>query len=95
MNRLQGLRTAREYLVTLNPAVRPREETIIYETVYTHPEYTTRSVASQDEIAELQGERNTFYCGAHLRYGFHEDGVVSALAVADKWGITGFGRQGG
>ena len=95
MNRLQGLRTAREYLVTLNPAERPREETIIYETVYTHPEYTTRSVASQHEIAALQGERNTFYCGAHLRYGFHEDGVVSALAVANTWGIAGFGSQGG
>lgn len=90
MNRLQGLRTTHEYLVTLNPSIEPKPDTVIYETVYTHPSYTTRSVASQAHIARLQGERGTYFCGAHLRYGFHEDGVMSALAVAKHFGCDGF-----
>lgn len=90
MNRLQGLKTTNEYLVTLNPSVEPRPGTVVYETHYTHPAYTTRSVASQAHIARIQGERGTFFCGAHLRYGFHEDGVVSALAVTKHFGCDSF-----
>jgi predicted NAD/FAD-binding protein len=90
MNRLQGLRTRHEYLVTLNPSQEPRPDTVVYETLYTHPEYTSRSVASQNTIQSIQGQRNTYFCGAHLGYGFHEDGVVSALAVARHWGINRF-----
>ena len=45
------------------------------------------SVAAQRRIDEVSGPRHTLYCGAYWRYGFHEDGVVSALAVARKLGI--------
>jgi predicted NAD/FAD-binding protein len=90
MNRLQGLRTREEYLVTLNPSQEPRPETVVYETLYTHPEYTSQSVASQNKIQSIQGQQNTYFCGAHLGYGFHEDGVVSALTVAKHWGINRF-----
>ena len=90
MNKLQGLRTREEYLVTLNPSQEPRPETVVYETLYTHPEYTSQSVASQNTIQSIQGQQNTYFCGAHLGYGFHEDGVVSALNVAKHWGINRF-----
>lgn len=90
MNRLQGLRTRDEYLVTLNPSLDPKPDRVVYETIYTHPEYTSRSVASQQTIQSIQGQHNTYFCGAHLGYGFHEDGVVSALAVARHWGIERF-----
>jgi predicted NAD/FAD-binding protein len=45
-------------------------------------------VAAQARFDEVSGPRNTYYCGAYWRYGFHEDGVVSALAVAKKLGVT-------
>ncbi len=43
---------------------------------------------AQRAMARLNGTRRTWFCGAYLRYGFHEDGVVSALRVAERFGIT-------
>ena len=88
MNKLQRLRAERDYFVTLNPAdgaVNP--EKIIYETMYTHPIYTPSSPKSQMMLRDLNGVNNTYFCGAYMRYGFHEDGVVSALEVTKKLGL--------
>jgi predicted NAD/FAD-binding protein len=49
---------------------------------YTHPVLDGSAFEGQRLVAALNGQRHTFYCGAHLGYGFHEDGVVSALGVA-------------
>lgn len=88
MNKLQGLTTSKDYFVTLNPSKTIIKSSIVYEVDYTHPVYTPQSVASQKELARINGEHNTYFCGAHLGYGFHEDGVQSALAVALKFGLT-------
>lgn len=87
MNRLQGLRTSADYFVTLNDsgAVDPR--TILYEVNYSHPIYTPASVTSQDKIRTLNGTNRTYYCGAYLGYGFHEDGVRSAVEVCRHFGL--------
>jgi predicted NAD/FAD-binding protein len=85
MNRLQGLRSRQDYFVTLNPARPPRSEAVFLETTYTHPQYTAASVRSQQYIRELQGDRNTYFCGAYMGYGFHEDGVCSALEVVQQF----------
>ncbi len=87
LGRLQSLDTDEDVIVTLNPSTPPRPETVRYRTIYTHPRYTPESVATQDGLAELSGTRNTFYAGAYHRYGFHEDGVVSAVRVAEALGV--------
>ncbi|MCB0353239.1 MAG: FAD-dependent oxidoreductase [Bdellovibrionales bacterium] len=86
MNRLQNLRTERDYFVTLNSA--PDEidaRHVLYETEYTHPAYTPRAVASQSLITQESGHPTTFFCGSYLGYGFHEDAVRSAVSVAEQF----------
>ncbi len=85
MNRLQGLDDRRDYLVSLNLQKPVREETVIYEVDYTHPAYTPASLESQRAIRELDGDRNTHFCGAYMGYGFHEDAVASAFEVARRF----------
>ncbi|HQI80695.1 MAG TPA: FAD-dependent oxidoreductase [Deltaproteobacteria bacterium] len=87
MNRLQGLRTKAQYCVTLNPRRQPATGATIRELLYTHPVYTTASLATQEGISGLSGDRNTCYCGSYLGYGFHEDAVKSAVAAARLFGV--------
>ncbi|MBX7144849.1 MAG: FAD-dependent oxidoreductase [Oligoflexia bacterium] len=84
MNRLQGLKAHSDYFVSLNCTEHIDPKSVIYDIAYTHPVYTPLSVASQVRIREINGANNTFYCGAYLGYGFHEDAVNSAYAVAAR-----------
>jgi predicted NAD/FAD-binding protein len=79
MNNLQRLRADREYLLTLNrpDAVDPAK--VLASFTYDHPVYTREGVAVQARHAEISGARRTHYCGAYWGWGFHEDGVVSAM----------------
>ena len=86
MNRLQGLPGPDELCVTLNPARDP--ERVLATMEYTHPILDGPALLAQEEIAQRNGERSTFFAGAHLRYGFHEDGLLSAIAVAERLGVT-------
>ncbi len=89
MNALQGLREAPlNFCVSLNPGDRIDPSKVLYRTRYDHPLFTLESVAAQKRIDEISGPRHTYYCGAYWRYGFHEDGVLSALAVAKKFAIS-------
>lgn len=86
MNKLQRLKAKRDYFVTLNSGdIDP--QSILYDTVYTHPIYTPQSPTSQKALLKLNGTRNTFFCGAYMRYGFHEDAVWSALEVTRAFGM--------
>jgi uncharacterized protein len=87
MNRLQTLDEPREYVVTLNPSTPPRPDTVLRRMSYTHPAYTPASVASQARLDELNGRRRTFYAGAYQRYGFHEDGLWSAVRAIGHLGV--------
>jgi predicted NAD/FAD-binding protein len=87
MNKLQNLETSTDYFVTLNAEGDIKPESILYETVYTHPIYTPQSPVSQRAIRALNGTRHTYFCGAYMRYGFHEDAVQSALDVTRAFGL--------
>ncbi|HET8672062.1 MAG TPA: FAD-dependent oxidoreductase, partial [Thermoleophilaceae bacterium] len=86
MNRLQSLSADREFCVTLNRSEAIDPDKVIRTIEYSHPVYTSEGSAAQRRHAEISGVRRTHYCGAYWGYGFHEDGVVSALRVAEKLG---------
>jgi uncharacterized protein len=83
LNRLQPLPFSAPVVVSLNPVREPRADTIHGEFDYAHPVFDAAAIAAQQRLPELQGERHTWFCGAWTRYGFHEDGLVSGLAVCD------------
>lgn len=87
LNRLQRLNTSTSYCVTLNPQSPIRDEDVIKRIEYRHPRYTLGSVRAQSRWTEVSGSRRTHYCGAYWRYGFHEDGLVSAIRVAQSLGV--------
>ena len=60
-----------------------------------HPVFDRAARAAQSAIASLQGARRTWFCGAHMRHGFHEDGLSSAVHVAERLGATLPWRVGG
>lgn len=82
MNRLQSLKSANDYCVTLNGEVAIDAAKVLKRTVYHHPLYTRDAVRAQDRWSEISGRNRTHYCGAYWFYGFHEDGLNSALRVA-------------
>lgn len=86
MNRLQNLDPARPLFVSLNPLRPIRPADLIGEYDYTHPVFDHAALQAQKALWSLQGHRRTWYCGAHLGYGFHEDGLQSGLAVAEALG---------
>lgn len=79
MNMLQGLQAPETFCVTLNDDGRIDPRCIIARMRYTHPVYTRAGVAAQIQHRNINGARRTYYCGAYWGFGFHEDGVVSAL----------------
>jgi predicted NAD/FAD-binding protein len=87
LNRLQNLTCATDYCVTLNPRWSLPRERVITRIAWRHPLVTLASVRAQDRWREISGVRRTHYCGAYWRYGFHEDGLVSALRVAADLGV--------
>ena len=83
LNRLQPLPFSTPVLVSLNPASEPRANTILGEYDYAHPVFDMAAIAAQQHVGELQGTRSTWFCGAWTRYGFHEDGLMSGIAVCE------------
>ena len=80
LNRLQNLPEGmRDLFVTLNPATAPAEHKIIKTFSYSHPQYTLKTIDAQNALGKLQGTQNTWFAGAYLGYGFHEDGLTSGL----------------
>jgi predicted NAD/FAD-binding protein len=82
LNRLQPLPFRTPLMVTLNPPFEPRPGTQIAEFEYSHPMVKGVAETAQQRLAHLQGERCTWYAGAWLGHGFHEDGLASAHLVA-------------
>jgi len=87
MNRLQNLATPEPLLVTLNPLTEPDPARVLLEKTYRHPCYDAAMIEAQGALGALQGQRNTWFCGAWTGYGFHEDGIASAVAAARGLGV--------
>jgi predicted NAD/FAD-binding protein len=87
INRLQPLPFARPVVVSLNPYRAPRPETVLGEYEYAHPVFDCGAIDAQARMGELQGAQRTWYCGAWCGFGFHEDGLKSALAIANALGV--------
>jgi predicted NAD/FAD-binding protein len=85
MNILQRLQTRTPLLVTLNLAERIDPLQIIRRLSYEHPIHTPAAIAAQARQAEINGANRAYFCGAYWRFGFHEDGVVSALDALDHF----------
>ena len=86
MNKLQNLATERPIIVSLNPRQQPSPELIHDRHQFRHPIFDQAAVAAQQQLKQFQGHDNIWYCGAWQGYGFHEDGLVSAIAVAQDFG---------
>lgn len=87
MNILQGQDSARDFLVSLNRRDDIDPAMIHAEMTYEHPLFDAASVAAKTRFAEISGRRRTHFCGAYWGHGFHEDGVRSALRVAEAFGM--------
>lgn len=88
MNRLQSLPPNEDYCVTLNPNGSVDGSRVLRKMVYEHPLYTLEAVRAQARWGEISGRNRTHFCGAYWFYGFHEDGLNSALRVARALGVT-------
>jgi predicted NAD/FAD-binding protein len=84
INTLQQLRSPRQLCVTLNRTEAIDPEKVIVKIPYAHPVFTADGWRAQARHSEISGVNRTHYCGAYWRWGFHEDGVVSALRVAER-----------
>jgi uncharacterized protein len=81
---LQGIESAHEILVTLNRDDAIRDEQVLGRFDYAHPVFDRPAIAAQRRHEELNGQRRTWFCGAYWGFGFHEDGVQSALTVCRR-----------
>ena len=88
MNNLQPLDTPEPIIVTLNPHQEIDTQQVINQHVFAHPVFTQQALEAQNKIEKIQGVDKIWYVGAWQRYGFHEDGIMSAVNIAKKFGVT-------
>jgi predicted NAD/FAD-binding protein len=88
MNRLQSIDQRYPLFVTLNPAREIPQEHIFDEHEFHHPVFDRAALVAQEQLKLMQGRNRTWFCGAYLGHGFHEDGMVSAINVAEQLGTT-------
>ncbi|MFN3481827.1 NAD(P)/FAD-dependent oxidoreductase [Rhabdaerophilum calidifontis] len=84
MNRLQGLDPARPVFVSLNPPEPPAAECVFGRYSYAHPQFDAAAIAAQAALPRLQGNGGVYFAGAWAGYGFHEDGLRSGYAAAER-----------
>ncbi|MCR8711375.1 NAD(P)/FAD-dependent oxidoreductase [Aliarcobacter butzleri] len=84
INTLQNLKTKKDYFVSLNET--QNINNVIEKISYEHPQFDSKAIKMQSKKDEICGHNNTYFAGAYWRYGFHEDGLLSATKVASKLG---------
>jgi uncharacterized protein len=87
MNILQGIKSDTQFCVTLNHLEGINQSKILREFTYHHPVFNHESIAAQQQKHTVDGQNNTYFCGAYWYNGFHEDGVRSAVDVAKQLGV--------
>jgi uncharacterized protein len=81
LNKLQNLKTDKNYFLTLNPAEKIDENKVIKQEQFTHPYFNNENVSLQKDLHLLQGRKRTWFCGSYFGYGFHEDGLKSSMEL--------------
>ena len=84
LNKLQNLKSKKNYFLTLNPFISIEDNKIIKKVEFTHPFYDMKTINAQKYLSELQGVNNSYFCGSYFGYGFHEDGLNSAIDISNK-----------
>lgn len=87
MNNLQNINNSYPLFVTLNPIDQIDKKDIFGKYEYEHPIFDEEAINSQKNLDKIQGKRNIWFCGAWTKYGFHEDGLNSAINIAKQFGI--------
>ncbi|WP_018872114.1 NAD(P)/FAD-dependent oxidoreductase [Thioalkalivibrio sp. ALJ16] len=87
MNRLHRLERRQDYIISLNPLREPHPTTVLREQSWEHPVMDTAAEAARARLAATQGEDGLYFAGAWMGYGFHEDGLRSAVHVGQAMGI--------
>ncbi len=85
INKLQPLKTKQDYFITLNSKSALRN--VLRKLTYDHPQFDFKALSVQRKLPEIQGQNNLYFAGAWTRYGFHEDGILSAIKVAEILGV--------
>ncbi|UQB42561.1 FAD-dependent oxidoreductase [Thiomicrospira microaerophila] len=88
MNQLQPLNLSTDVFVTLNPITEPAADKVIQKIDYMHPVFDRAAIQAQTQLHKLQGKQNCWFAGAYTGYGFHEDGLTSAVNIARKWQVA-------
>ena len=88
MNKLQSLPEKFPLFVTLNPFKDYPIEKPLREFTYFHPVFNQNAIDAQNQLSAIQGPSHTYFCGAWTRFGFHEDGILSAVAIAKAFDVT-------
>ena len=68
----------------MNPYLLLDDHKIIKKINFTHPFYNLRAIEAQKKLEKLQGENNSWFCGSYFGYGFHEDGIKSAINIVNQ-----------
>lgn len=87
INRLQPLPFDTPVIVSLNPFAEPAADKLIRRIEYAHPVFDQAAIDAQAALPQLQGVRRSWFAGAWTGYGFHEDGLRSAVAIAERLGV--------
>jgi predicted NAD/FAD-binding protein len=85
LNKLQNLKTNKNYFLTLNPVEKIEENKVIKQEQFTHPYFNNENVSLQKDLHLLQGKKRTWFCGSYFGYGFHEDGLKSSMELIKKF----------
>ena len=87
MNELQGINSPKPILLSLNPKILPNPDLIYGQYSYSHPILDNNAINIQKKLSSVQGKNNLWFCGAWTGFGFHEDGVKSAVEIANSHNI--------
>ena len=87
LNKLQNLKSEKNYFLTLNPIFKINDSSVIKKVNFTHPYLNSENTKIQKDLHIIQGKKRTWFCGSYFGYGFHEDGLKSSLDLINNFNI--------
>ena len=87
LNKLQNLKSEKNYFLTLNPIFKINDNSVIKKVNFTHPYLNSENTKIQKDLHIIQGKKRTWFCGSYFGYGFHEDGLKSSIELTNNFKI--------